>query len=193
MTDSTTMQIATLSCQHAAAVHAGVSVGDKVPCLKCKPAKTGGQAAQRTVKKLRDSDDQPSTDGPADAVDPPVDLAKARMDRLERAKKAAANGGDAAAVLAEPLPEAPKTRRSSTRQGSGRATFFHLSAARTAALRLAGMDIADDAKTVDVMPDQVQPLLAKLPDVVDDESRPQAVRTAARKAAVWLEKFRTEV
>jgi hypothetical protein len=193
------MTTVTLSCKHSADVADPVALGDKIACSKCPANKSG--LPRRTVKSIRRpvADVEPADEAIAVAVDeaidqaPVVSRAAAQLDRLERARDAAKNGGDAAAVLAEPLPEQPAKARKSRKDANGRVTFFHLSANRTAALRAAGFEVPDEATTVDVHRPDVAALLAALPKVCDDESQTQGVRTAACKAVAWLERFRDQV
>lgn len=117
------------------------------------------------------------------------DMTKARTDRLNRAKAAAANGGDAAAVLAEPLP-AGESKRKGGRQAT-RVCFLNLSRVRVGALTAAGFpaDRLEDA-TVDLQADDVRMLLAELPKVCEADG---PFKAAACRTADWLERFRADV
>lgn len=208
---------ATLSCKHVAELvrSALPAVGDKISCYKCPAAR--GRAATRTIKAIKtltDPHDAPAPTADELAAEIAADdevariaagieneddftdvvttfltksPAAARMDRLNKAKAVAADGGDAAAVLAEPVPATTKTGKT-RKPRAGRVTFLNLSPVRIAALLAAGFPQDRlEASSVDLQAADVQFLLDELPKVCTSE-RPEA--KAACRVADWLEKFR---
>lgn len=191
---TTTKTIARLSCNHSVVVSTGTEVGTKTVCHKCPRKGDTGNLPNRTVKAIVSEAPVPVEGvpfgqdlAPAPKVSPKT---AARAARLERAKAAAANGGDAEAVLAEPLPtEAAAPRRRG--RAPSRVTFLNLSPVRVAALLAAGFPQARlEASTVDLQADDVTFLLENLGRVCDSDG---TEAKAACRLVAWLERFRTEL
>jgi hypothetical protein len=199
-----------LSCHHAHDVDGHIpDVGDKVDCPTC-PAKANGNPSVRTVKAVVtvNPTGDPDVDAAlvklgddiASAVQADaevVSLAQARVDRYQRARDAAANGGDPTAVLSEPLPEAPPgtpgARRSNWRDSYAtrlRWVNGHRADALRAVVRQAGPVAENLGKALTEAIETGKPLyftdatlaitLDVLPGICEDEDDP------AHKAACRL-------
>lgn len=122
-----TTHVHVLNCGHTVTDDKAREVRAQVRCPECsdtigKVVRPRITSTGPAVEVKADPDTGPSDADVAQALDtlkadddqsvaPVVSMASARMDRYERAKAAAANGGDVAAVLSEPLPAAPTSQR----------------------------------------------------------------------------------